>query len=204
MATRMDVAIVEVPVGSAAATAAWPVSWSAVWVGTLTSIAVALLIGLLATAFGAHDMAGRVGLENAGVGTLVALVCSAFFSFVVGGWVTSRVAGLRQADTASLHGAIVWLVAVPLIVLLVAIGAGSLFGIWYTGLAGTPPWATHVPTGPEAAALARKSAGGAATALLLALVGAVIGGWFGSSEPMDPRHHWRAARARRAAMPPTP
>ena len=37
-----------------------------------------------------------------------------------------------------LHGAIVWLLAVPLLVAAAAFGAGGFFGGWYGGLAGTP------------------------------------------------------------------
>ena len=52
MATRMDVAVIEVPVGSEQLDRAWPVSWSAVWVGALGAVAAALIGGLLAVAPG--------------------------------------------------------------------------------------------------------------------------------------------------------
>ena len=51
-----------------------------------------------------------------------------------------------------LHGAIVWLVGVPLLLMLAALGAGSFFGGWYSGLAGTPAW------GAQAAAPYDRSA----------------------------------------------
>ena len=68
----------------------------------------------------------------------------AFMSFVVGGWVAGKIAGVRRAETASLHGAIVWVVAVPMLLLLVALGAGSYFGSWYGGLAGSPSWVNQL------------------------------------------------------------
>lgn len=192
MATRSDVEIIELPVGADPAVRPWPVYWSAVWVGALASIAMALLFGLVAVAFGAHAANGRLGPEDLGVGDLVAAVAGAFFAFVVGGWTASRIAGLRRAESAALHGAITWLVSVPLLLVLIALGAGSLFGVWYTGLAGTPVWAAAPPaTGPEAAKLAREAAGGAVTALFLGLVGAVLGGWFASGEPMRFSHYRR-------------
>ena len=86
-----------------------------------------------------------------------------------------------------LHGAIAWLIAVPIVFLLIALGARSFFGGWYGGLAGTPVWAA--PGTPVAAKAAREAAGGAATALLLGLVGAVVGGWMGSGEPMTFTHY---------------
>jgi hypothetical protein len=191
MATRVDVGIVEVPVAYPRTSAAWPVYWSAVFVGALSAIAIMTVIGLLSVAFGAYDVGagGRFGPQALGVGDLVAAVCGAFFSSVAGGWIASRIAGLRTAEPAMLHGGVVWLVALPLILLLVALGAGGLFGAWYAGLGGTPAWATPPPPGPRAAQLAREAAGGAATALLIGLVGAVIGGWLGSGESMHPMHY---------------
>ena len=35
---------------------AWPVNWSAIWVGALASLAVALIFGLIGTAIGAHQV----------------------------------------------------------------------------------------------------------------------------------------------------
>jgi hypothetical protein len=189
MATREEIAMVEMAVTSRnvpwTAPYAWPVRWSAVWVGALTGVTMALLLGLLAVAFGAHAaVGGRLGPEDLGLGELIAAVCGAFFSYVAAGWVTSRLAGWRDAEPAAIHGAIAWLVSVPVLLVLIALGAGSLFGAWYAGLAGTPPWATAPATGPEAAELAQEAAGGAVTALLLGLVGAVLGGWLASGRPM--------------------
>ena len=201
MATRMDIAVVEVPVGGIEAARPWPVYWSAIWVGALTSVAMALLLGLLAAAVGAEPAGARLGPEDLGVADLVAAVCAAFFSFVAGGWAASRVAGVRDAETGALHGAIAWLVAVPIILVLVALGAGSLFGVWYSGLAGTQAWVPPAPAGGAAGAeLAREAAGGALTALLIGLIGAVLGGWLGSGETMNPYEIRRRAHAR-SAMP---
>jgi hypothetical protein len=78
-------------------------------------------------------------------------------------------------------------VALPLFLVLAALGAASFFGTWYGGLAGTPVWATSSAVGadPNAAAVARNSAIGAVTALLVGLVGSCIGGWWASGEPMS-------------------
>ena len=91
-----------------------------------------------------------------------------------------------------LHGAITWLLSVPILLVLIALGARSFFGGWYGGLAGTPVWAA--PGTAVAAEATREAAGGAATALLLGLVGAVLGGWMGSGEPMTFTHHRNRTR----------
>ena len=191
-----DVTVVRHADGDPAAPSAdyWPINWSSIWVGMLSALALALIIALIGAAIGAHQLgpAGRIARwSEVGVGGLVFSVLGAFFSFVVGGWVAGKINGYRRAETDMLHGAIVWLLAVPVLVLLAALGAGSLFGNWYGGLAGVPIWATQnaVAADPAAAAAARNAALGAVTALLIGLIGAVLGGWLASGEPMSVTHY---------------
>jgi hypothetical protein len=173
------------------------VYWSSVFVGALSAVAVALILGLLAGAIEGYDLVrGRPSAADLGLGDLIAVVCGAFFSFVAGGWIAARIAGVRRAETGALHGAIAWLVATPMLLVLVALGAGTMFGTWYAGLAGTPAWATPPPTPANAAELMQEAAGGALTALLLGLMGAVLGGWFGSGETMNPAGYFRRRTSR--------
>jgi uncharacterized membrane protein YeaQ/YmgE (transglycosylase-associated protein family) len=212
----------------------WPVNWSAIWIGSLAALAAVLVIGLIGVALGAHVSTPEhrwVDLRKLSIGALIFSICGAFFSFVIGGWVAGKVAGILRSEPAMLHGAITWLVAVPLLLALCALGAASFFGGWYGGLSGTPAWApaASLPFDrPEAlsagatqeeqaqyrAALAdyeakvhqwredtpkvtRNAALGAVTALLLGLVGSVIGGWLASGEPMNFTHF----RTRRTFAP---
>jgi len=212
----------------------WPVHWTPVWVGALAALATALLIGLIASAIGAHEVGPSsriVTYHDIRFGALVFGVLGAFLSFFAGGWIASRIAGIRRSEPAMLHGAIVWLVTIPLLLALLALGANSLFGGWYGGLAGTPAWVTPssaivtapvtTTTGtvgttgtttvrpapsnapavadPDAARAARNSALGALTALLLGLMGSVIGGWAASGEPMTFTHY--RTRTRTYAYP---
>lgn len=172
----------------------WLVSWSAVWIGTLSAVAVALIFGLVGIAVGAHRVGQPFGTwKEVSFLTLAWSVLGAFLAFVLGGWAATKVAGFRRSETAMLHGAIVWLVAVPVLLLLASLGAATYFGTWYGGLAGHPAWATPaavVAQDPVAVAMAaRNSALAAVTALLLGLVGGVIGGWMGSGEPMTFTHY---------------
>jgi hypothetical protein len=182
---------------------AWPVYWSAVWVGALAALATALVIGLIGTAVGAHVVNADpwVELTKVGFWALVFSVVAAFFAFVVGGWVAGKIAGIRRSETAMLHGAIVWLVAVPLLLAGLYMGAGSSYGGWYGGLTGRPTWAVVQemngrPTmtaeqKENAAKVARNTATGAVTALLLGLIGGVLGGWLASGEPMSVTYYRR-------------
>ncbi|HEU5169957.1 MAG TPA: hypothetical protein VFU46_05445 [Gemmatimonadales bacterium] len=169
----------------------WPVSWSAVWVGVLSALAALLIVGLVAIAIGAAAAGPAqpiVDWSEFGLGAVIFAVFGSFLAFVLGGWVCAKIAGLQYAEVASLHGAIVWLHALPLLMILAAFGAGSFFGGWFGGLAGTPLSAAPAgPPSPEAVTAARNAALGAVTALLLGLGGGVLGGWLASETPMRVR-----------------
>lgn len=169
----------------------WPVAWSAVWVGVLAALAVLLIMGLVGIALGASAAGPGQQILDWGeftLGALIVAVFGSFLAFVLGGWTCARVAGLQYAETASLHGAIVWLLAVPILVILAAFGAGSFFGAWFGGLAGTPFSTAPIgPPSPDAITAARNAALGAVTALLLGLAGGVLGGWLASETPMRVR-----------------
>jgi len=162
------------------------VSWSAIWVGAFAALAVGLIFGLMGIALGAYQDAHIVNWHKFPVWALFLSVCGAFFSFVVGGWTAGKILGGGHAESAMLHGAIAWLVTVPMLLVLASFGAAGYFGVWYHGLAGTPAWVSPpVLADPQAAAiLARNGALGALAALLLGLVGSVVGGWMASGEPM--------------------
>ena len=164
----------------------WPVNWSAVWVGALAALAVGLIFGLIGTAIGAYQGAHIESWRKFHMWALVLSVCGSFFAFAVGGWAAGKILGSRHAETSILHGAIAWLVTVPIFLVLASLGAASYFGVWYGGLAGTPVWVTPgVVADPQAALMiARNGALGAVTALLLGLVGSAVGGWMASGEPM--------------------
>jgi hypothetical protein len=162
---------------------AWPIAWSAVWVGALAAVVLGLIIGLIGFAVGAHESSRLAKWSNVRMITLVFDVAGAFFMFVLGGWAAARIAGIRRSEPAMLHGAVVWALSVPLLLVLATLGAR--FGGWYSGLAGLPAWASSVPpVDPALAAAMRNMALGAVGALLIGLMGAVIGGWMASGEPM--------------------
>ena len=165
----------------------WPI-WSAVWVGALTALAVGLIIGLIGYAIGAHQLAGpRITTwKNVRLITTVFNVGGAFFAFVAGGWVAARIAGFRRAEPAMLHGAVVWLLTIPAMLMFAAAGASASYGGWYGGLMTSPTWMAQLPAaGGDVAAAVRNTALATVTALLLGLVGSVLGGWMASGEPMS-------------------
>jgi hypothetical protein len=170
----------------------WPV-WSAVWVGALSALAVGLIIGLIGYAIGAHQLTAprSMTFRNVRLITTIFSVGGAFFAFVVGGWVAARIVGARRAEPAILHGVIAWLVTIPVMLALSAGGAMVMWGGWYGGMIASPAWMATPPTTPEIAAAVRNGALAAVAALLLGLVGSVIGGWMASGEPMKIGHYRR-------------
>jgi len=186
----------------------WPVAWSGVWVGALAALTLGLIIGLVGFAIGVHEMSTRiVSWKTVRLVSVIFSIAGAFFSFVLGGWTAARVAGIRRAEPAMLHGVIAFLVTVPIMLALAALGATSHYGSWYAGLAGTPAWVTATVAATasvDAAAAARNAALTSVTALLLGLVGSVLGGWMASGEPMSLTYYRRRdleryERPRRAA-----
>lgn len=168
---------------------AWPVYWTPVIVGALASIVAVVLFGIMGTAVGSWKAGseGRV-TDFSGIGRVAVAyaVFASFLAFVIGGWVTARVAGIRRAETAILHGAIAFLVATVVLIALAAFG-GAVFNGWYVSLAPSPavPSTPGAPVDPNAAKAATAGATAAAVAILLGLAGSVVGGWMGSGEPMD-------------------
>jgi len=163
----------------------WPVNWSGIWIGALAALAVGLLIGLIGVAVGAHETSRYVDWKKVRLIGIVFNVAGAFFAFVVGGWVAARIAGILRSEPAMLHGAIVWLVTLPMLLTLAAFGAAANVGSWYGGLSGVPVWAAAVPpVDPELLRMIRNTAVATVVALLIGLMGSVIGGWMASGEPM--------------------
>lgn len=104
-----------------------PVYWSAVWVGALAGVALAMVFGLVSLAVGTHEHG--TGKNSKRVGRLAAHcgVCS-LWSFSFGGawrWVAGKIIDIQRAEPATLHGVIAWLLAVPLTFSLVSLGAGT-------------------------------------------------------------------------------
>ena len=168
---------------------AWPVAWSAVWVGALAALATGLIIGLLGFALGVHEVAGYVDWKKLRLVEAIFSVGGAFFAFVAGGWIAARIAGIRRSEHAILHGAIVWLLGVPLLLAVAAIGDVGHYGGWYAGLAGMTAAHAGAPVDPDLAVATRNNALATVVALLLGLIGAVLGGWMASGEPMTFTHY---------------
>src|SRR4051812_47765324 len=88
------------------------VNWTAAWVGALAAFSLALIIGLIGIAVGAHLLGPEHRIADPrklGLGALIFGVCGAFFALALGGWCAGKMAGVLHSEPAMVHGAIVWL-----------------------------------------------------------------------------------------------
>lgn len=171
----------------------WHISWGSVFVGALAGLVAAVLFSLIAVAIGAHKAVDDRILKWADFGpvTIVVSVLGAFFASLIGAWVAAKMSGARRAEPAILHGVAAWLVSMGIVLLFAALsGASTLGGGYLGGL--TPPGApapTGAPVDPNAAIAIRNAAVGSILGILIGLMGAVVGGWFASGEPMNVNHY---------------
>ena len=182
----------------------WHLSWGSVLVGALAGLVAAVLFSLIALAIGAHKAVDDRILKWADLGpvTIIVSVLGAFFASVIGAWVAAKMSGARRAEPAILHGVAAWLVTMGIVLLFAALsGANTVGGGYLGGL--TPPGApapSTTPVDPNTAIAIRNAAVGSILAILIGLMGAVVGGWFASGEPMNVNYY----RARQTGFGRTP
>jgi hypothetical protein len=171
----------------------WHLSWGSVFIGALAGLVAAVLFSLIAVAIGAHKAVDDRILKWSDLGpvTLIVSVFGAFLASVIGAWVAAKMSGARRAEPAILHGVAAWLVSMGIVLLFAALsGAHTLAGGYLGGL--NPPGAPAPATGPvdpNTAIAIRNAAVGSILGILIGLMGAVVGGWFASGEPMNVNYY---------------
>ncbi|MDQ2997508.1 MAG: hypothetical protein M3R61_10680 [Chloroflexota bacterium] len=102
------------------------VRWGPVITGLFAALAtlapltvLGLAIGL--SAYDAGDQASSFGIGAGIWGAITALI-----AFFVGGWLSGRTSALRGTNAGILQGAMVWFVAIPLLLYLLSSGIGAL------------------------------------------------------------------------------
>ena len=171
----------------------WHLSWSSVCVGALAGLVAAVLFSLIAVAIGAHKAVDDRILKWADLGpvTIIFSVFGAFLASVIGAWVAVKMSGARRAEPAILHAVAAWLVTMGIVLLFAALSGAHTLGGGYLGSL-TPPGApapTTAPVDPNTAIAIRNAAVGSILGILIGLMGAVVGGWFASGEPMNVNYY---------------
>jgi len=104
------------------------INWGAVWGGLLTAIGLFILMSVLAAAIGitaTQETAVDAG-DASRIGGVVSAVL-ALLAFFVGGYVAGNMSG-GDGGAGALNGFLVWALALVLILILAAFGAGAAFG----------------------------------------------------------------------------
>src|SRR3954447_6172797 len=102
------------------------VRWGAILAGLVTALSTLVLLSILGLAIGLTTYETGDQLSNFGIGAGIWGAISTIVAFILGGWVAAHSAGVRGRSNALLNGAMVWAVAIPLIMYLLGSGAGSL------------------------------------------------------------------------------
>jgi hypothetical protein len=174
------------------------IRWQSIVGGIITALTTMAVLSMLGIAigfmvFGPGSDGGTIGLA---VGIWAA--CSAFLSFIAGGWVAGKTAGVQTLGNTLLNGFLVGATVLVIILWAAAAGVGNIFGL----LGGSAGGVVHAGiTNPDALRSALNSGsvaisnsgvsasqvqGQASTAAwyvfgstVIALIAATLGGWLG-------------------------
>ena len=178
------------------------VRWGPIWAGLLTALTALLLLSLLGAAIGLSTIdvgaAARGTLPpDAGRNSAIWGAIAGIIAFLIGGYVAGWVAGVFDRKWGAFNGAMVFLLAVPVTLLLAGLGLGGLLGTLGNlasglnvnlgplqqaaqGAASQAQQATQPGDVAQAAQAARTGAWSALLGALLGLAASAIGGALGT------------------------
>jgi hypothetical protein len=102
------------------------VRWAAVFAGLFAAITSLFVLTLLGLAIGLSSYDAGEPASNFGIGAGVWGAISALIAFAIGGWLAARTAALTGRGNGMLNGAMVWIVAIPLLLFVLGSGVSSL------------------------------------------------------------------------------
>jgi len=102
------------------------VRWGPVIAGLFAALATLATLTVLGLAIGLSAFDAGDQASNFGIGAGIWGAITALISFFVGGWMAGRTSALRGTNSGILNGAMVWFVAIPLLLYLLGSGIGAL------------------------------------------------------------------------------
>ena len=187
------------------------VRWGPIVAGLCTALTSLLILSLLGLAFGltvvnAGTAAAQGGApEGLGRNSAIWGALSGLIAFFLGGWVSGRSAAVFGRGWGALNGALVFLVAVPVILWLASMGLGTVLGTLGTfagSLNADPGTAQQAAQGAtdqarqaaqnvqpldvaRAAETARNTAWGTLLGMALGLGASALGGMLGTRRELE-------------------
>ncbi len=116
------------PQTAASATVMTPtdrVRWGPIIAGLFTALSTLALLGVLGLAVGFSSYDAQDRLRNFGIGAGVWGAISALAAFFIGGLVAARTAAVAGRNNGAWQGAMVWVVAIPMLLYLLTSIVGS-------------------------------------------------------------------------------
>jgi hypothetical protein len=184
------------------------VHWGPIVAGLLTALTSLLLLSLLGLAVGLTTVnAGTAAAQggpppDAGRNSAIWAAVSGLLSFLIGGYVAGRTAAIFRRNWGMLNGALVFMLAVPLILWLAGQGLGTVLGSLgnLSGALASNPGAAQAAQSAAAQAQAsaqtiqpvdvaraaegaRNTAWGTLLGTLLGLGASALGGFLGTRQP---------------------
>lgn len=145
------------------------VRWGPILAGLFTTLSTLVVLSLLGVAIGLSSYDAGDPLSSFGIGAGIWSAISTLLAFALGGWVAAQTAATRGRNNGLLNGAMVWVVAIPLILYLLSTGVGSLLNMATdaaaTGASAAAAGLEAVPGGAAAAGEAAAGAQAQATAV---------------------------------------
>lgn len=101
------------------------VRWGPVIAGLFAAIATLITLGVLGLAIGLAAYDPGDPARNFGIGSSIWGAISALIAFGIGGWLAGRTAALSGRTSGILQGAMVWFVAIPLLIFMFGSGLSA-------------------------------------------------------------------------------
>lgn len=101
------------------------VRWGPIIAGIFTALATLITLSVLGLAIGLSSFDAGDAASTFGIGAGIWGAISALIAFFLGGYMAARAAAMRGFGSGILQGAMVWLVAIPLLVYLLGSGIGA-------------------------------------------------------------------------------
>ncbi|QOV91693.1 hypothetical protein [Humisphaera borealis] len=101
------------------------VRWGPIWAGLFTALSTLALLSVLGLAIGFSSYDANDSIRAFGVGAGWWTAISALIAFFVGGMISARTAAVPGRSEGILQGAMVWIVAIPLLMYMVSAMVGA-------------------------------------------------------------------------------
>ncbi len=165
------------------------IRWQSIAGGIITALTAMAVLSMLGAAIGFTVFGSGSDPRTIGMAVGIWAAVSAFLSFLIGGWVAGKTAGVATLGNALLNGFLVGGTVLVIILWAAAAGVGNIFGL----IGGSAGGIVHAGiSNPDALRSALNGAPGGQIqsdagmaawwvlgATIVGLMAATIGGWFG-------------------------